>query len=45
MKYVLSIDGGVFINNPAVPAYVEAKKLYPDEEIKLLSIDTESWLG
>lgn len=34
------VDGGVFINNPAVSAYVEAKKLFPEEEIKLLSIGT-----
>ncbi len=26
------IDGGVFINNPAMSAYVEAKKLFPDEK-------------
>ncbi|WP_413110310.1 patatin-like phospholipase family protein [Thaumasiovibrio sp. DFM-14] len=34
------IDGGIFVNNPAVSAYAEAKKLYPDEEIKLLSLGT-----
>ena len=34
------IDGGVFINNPSVSAYVEALRLYPGEEILLLSIGT-----
>ncbi|WP_432472621.1 patatin-like phospholipase family protein [Amphritea sp. HPY] len=34
------VDGGVYINNPAVSAYVEAKKLFPGEEIKLLSLGT-----
>lgn len=34
------VDGGVFINNPAVSAYVEAKKLFPDDDIKLLSLGT-----
>ncbi len=26
------VDGGVFINSPSVSAYVEAKKLFPDEQ-------------
>lgn len=34
------IDGGVFINNPSVSAYVEALRLYPSEEIFVLSIGT-----
>ena len=34
------VDGGVFINNPSVSAYVEAMKIFPDEEIKLVSIGT-----
>ena len=34
------VDGGVFINNPAVSAYVEAMKIFPGEEIKLVSIGT-----
>ncbi len=25
------VDGGVFVNNPATSAYVEARRLYPDE--------------
>lgn len=32
------IDGGLVANNPAVCAYAEAKKLWPNEEIKLLSL-------
>ena len=34
------IDGGVFINSPSVSAYAEARKLFPDEEIAMLSIGT-----
>lgn len=34
------IDGGVFVNSPAVSAYAEAKKLYPEEEIRVVSIGT-----
>ena len=34
------IDGGVIANNPAMCAYAEAKKLWPDEDIKLLSVGT-----
>ena len=34
------IDGGVFINNPSVSAYVEAMKIFPGEEITLVSIGT-----
>ena len=34
------IDGGVFMNSPSVSAYAEARKLFPDEEIALLSIGT-----
>jgi uncharacterized protein len=34
------IDGGVVANNPSMCAYAEAKKLWPDEEIKLLSVGT-----
>jgi patatin-like phospholipase/acyl hydrolase len=39
-KRKVLVDGGVFINNPSVSAYVEAKKLFPNEEIKLLSLGT-----
>ncbi len=35
------IDGGVFINSPAVSAYAEAKKIFPDEnDFFLLSLGT-----
>lgn len=34
------IDGGVFINNPAVSAYVEALRLFPGEEVFVLSLGT-----
>jgi hypothetical protein len=34
------VDGGVFINNPSVSAYVEAMKIFPGEEITLVSIGT-----
>jgi len=34
------IDGGVFMNTPSVSAFAEAKKLFPGEPIKVLSIGT-----
>lgn len=34
------IDGGVVANNPACAAYAHAKKLWPDEEILLVSLGT-----
>ena len=34
------IDGGVFMNSPSVSAYAEARKLFPDDEIAMLSIGT-----
>jgi hypothetical protein len=34
------VDGGVFANNPALCALVDAMKLWPDDEIKLLSLGT-----
>lgn len=34
------IDGAVYINNPAVSAYAEALRLFPNEEITLLSLGT-----
>lgn len=36
------IDGGMVANNPSMCAYAEAKRLWPDEEIKLLSIGNVS---
>lgn len=41
--YYALIDGGLVSNNPAMCAYVEARKLYPDREAKdffLLSLGT-----
>lgn len=32
------IDGGLFANNPAMSAWAEAKKLWPDDDIFILSI-------
>jgi len=34
------IDGGVVANNPAMCAYAEARRRWPDEEIKMLSVGT-----
>ena len=34
------IDGGIFMNSPSVSAYAEARKLFPDEPIAMLSLGT-----
>lgn len=34
------IDGGIVANNPSLLGYAEAKKLFPNEDIKILSIGT-----
>ena len=34
------IDGGIVANHPVLHGYVEAKKLYPDNELVVLSIGT-----
>ena len=34
------VDGGIFMNNPSVSAYVEALRLFPGEDITLISIGT-----
>ncbi|WP_353279022.1 patatin-like phospholipase family protein [Wolbachia endosymbiont (group B) of Longitarsus flavicornis] len=34
------VDGGVFANNPAACAYASGKKLFPNDDIVLLSIGT-----
>jgi len=34
------IDGGIFMNSPVVSAYAEALKLFPDDEIHVLSLGT-----
>jgi len=39
-KLLTLVDGGVFINNPAVSAYAEAKKLFPGEDILVVSLGT-----
>lgn len=38
--YLAVVDGGVFANNPAMCAYVEARRMYPDAEISVLSLGT-----
>jgi len=42
LNEMLCVDGGIFANNPALCAYVEAQKMYPDEEIVLISLGTGS---
>ncbi|XCA36064.1 MAG: patatin-like phospholipase family protein [Wolbachia endosymbiont of Armadillidium vulgare] len=39
-KEMVLVDGGVFANNPAACAYASGKKLFPNDEIILLSIGT-----
>lgn len=34
------VDGGVCVNNPAMCAYAEARRLWPDEEILVVSLGT-----
>ena len=34
------VDGGVFANNPALCAWSDARKLWPNDEIKVLSLGT-----
>jgi len=36
------IDGGVVANNPSMAAYAEARAMWPDEEICILSVGTGS---
>lgn len=38
--YIAVVDGGVFLNNPAVSAYAEARKNHPECEIFVLSLGT-----
>lgn len=40
IKNNLYCDGGIVANNPAMCAYAEAKKIWPEDEIKLISIGT-----
>ncbi|WP_341823868.1 patatin-like phospholipase family protein [Wolbachia endosymbiont (group A) of Agelastica alni] len=39
-KEMVLVDGGVFANNPAACAYASGKKLFPNDEIILLSLGT-----
>ena len=34
------IDGGIFMNSPSVSAYAEARKLFPEDPIAVLSLGT-----
>lgn len=34
------VDGGVFINSPVVSAYAEARRLFPDDDIMVVSLGT-----
>ena len=34
------VDGGIFANNPAMCGWVEARKLYPDAEVLVVSLGT-----
>nr|WP_240992343.1 patatin-like phospholipase family protein [Wolbachia endosymbiont of Culex quinquefasciatus] len=38
-KEMVLVDGGVFANNPAACAYASAKRLFPNDEIILLSLE------
>ncbi|SMO74280.1 patatin-like phospholipase family protein [Gracilimonas mengyeensis] len=40
MDYYSLVDGGVFANNPAMCAYVEAKNLFPEDDILVVSLGT-----
>ncbi|BET29079.1 patatin-like phospholipase family protein [Wolbachia endosymbiont of Diaphorina citri] len=39
-KKMVLVDGGVFANNPAACAYASSKRLFPNDDILLLSIGT-----
>lgn len=39
-QYYALIDGGVYANNPAMCAYVEARSTHPDDDILLVSLGT-----
>ncbi len=39
-KEMVLVDGGVFANNPAACAYASGKRLFPNDDIILLSIGT-----
>ncbi|WP_374699410.1 patatin-like phospholipase family protein [Wolbachia endosymbiont (group A) of Limnophora tigrina] len=39
-KEMVLVDGGVFANNPAACAYASGKRLFPNDDVVLLSIGT-----
>ena len=39
-EYYALIDGAVFANNPAMCAYAEAKRIFPDDSLFILSLGT-----
>ncbi len=39
-KEMVLVDGGVFANNPAACAYASGKRLFPNDDILLLSVGT-----
>ncbi|MFP3031757.1 MAG: patatin-like phospholipase family protein [Wolbachia sp.] len=39
-KEMVLVDGGVFANNPAACAYASSKRLFPNDDILLLSVGT-----
>jgi patatin-like phospholipase/acyl hydrolase len=39
-RFHVLVDGGVYANNPAMCAFAEARFLYPDKEILLVSLGT-----
>ncbi|MGH8059986.1 MAG: patatin-like phospholipase family protein [Candidatus Entotheonellia bacterium] len=40
-KLLTLVDGGVYLNNPAVSAYAEARRLYPEEgDLRVVSLGT-----
>ncbi len=39
-NYYALVDGGVYANNPAMCAYTEARVMFPDDEILLVSVGT-----
>ena len=41
-KYLGLIDGGVFANNPALCAYSQARRLFPDDDYVMVSLGTGS---
>ena len=42
MGDICAVDGGVVANNPALFGYIEAKKLFPDSDVTVVSLGTGS---